>query len=421
MSAGARGRGRDGATRPGPDRRSGRARTGGRGSGRAGDGRSGHARARLRLPRPGRPRRRPEPATVAVEALVVAAALAEALATGHWLPDWAVWASPVVACVLPLRRRFPRALMLLALPTLATGVLWIPAMAALHAVAASERRRCEVVASAAAVAVVSFVPWRNMGDYPWSLPDVTLGVLLAGLLAVAPAALGLLGRARRELAARLAELALSRERERLYAAEQAALRERERLARDVHDTAAHHLSLISLRSSVLAASVESPACRDEAETLGELARRAAADLRRTIRRPGQGLAQLPELVEAAGGGVRAELDRLEAADCPPEVQHAAYRIVQEALANVRRHAPGAEATVSVRRTDDGLRIAVRNTPPAGPPRPAPDSGGEGLPGLRTRAAALGGTLSAYPTPDGGYVLDALLPLTGPSGPTTRDA
>lgn len=356
--------------------------------------------------------------TVAVEALVVISAVSEALATMQWLPAWAVWATPGVACVLPLRRRFPRAVMLLALPTLATGQLWIPAMAALHAVAASERRRCEVVASSAAVAVVSFVPWQNMDDYPWTLPDVTLGLLLSGLLAVAPAALGLLGRARRELAARLAELALSRERERLYAAEQAALRERERLARDVHDTAAHHLSLISLRSSVLAASVESPVGRQEAETLGELARRAAADLRRTIRRPSQGLAQLPELVEAAGAGVRAELDRLEAADCPPEVQHATYRIVQEGLANIRRHAPGAEATVVVRRTEDGLRIAVHNTRPTGPSRTDPDRGGQGLPGLRTRVAALGGTLSAGLTPDGGYALDALLPVAGAAGAST---
>ncbi|MFF8843065.1 sensor histidine kinase [Streptomyces sp. NPDC015127] len=353
--------------------------------------------------------------TVGVEALVVAAALAEALATRHWLPGWADWAAPAVACVLPLRRRFPRAFMLLALPTLATGVLWIPAMAALHAVAASERRRCEVVASAAAVAVVSFVPWQNMDDYPWTVPDVTLGVLLSGLLAVAPAALGLLGRARRELAARLAELALSRERERRYAAEQAALRERERLARDVHDTAAHHLSLISLRSSVLAASAESAACREEAERLGELARRAATDLRRTIRHPGPGLARLPELVAAAGEGVRGELGGLDPADCPPEVQHAAYRVVQEALANVRRHAPGAEATVSVRRTDEGLRIAVRNGPPAGPPRTDPDRGGHGLPGLRGRVASLGGTLSAGPTPDGGYALDAVLPFPAPPG------
>ncbi|MER6617125.1 sensor histidine kinase [Streptomyces xantholiticus] len=352
------------------------------------------------------------PRSWALEALVVAVAVAEVLATRAWLEDWMTVGALAAAGTLVLRRRFPRTVLALALLTLATGVLWLPAMCALHALAASDRRRGEVVAGSAAVAVVAFVPWRHLGGYVWSLPDTTLGVLLAGLLAVAPAALGLLGRARAELAARLAELALSRERERRYAAEQAALRERERLARDVHDTAAHHLSLISLRAGALAATAESAPYREEAAALGELGRRAAADLRRAIRHDGPGLDRLPELLEAAGDIVGSA--HLAPGDCPPAVQHTAYRIVQEALTNIRRHAPGASAEVSVRRTDDGLRIAVRNTPPPGPCA-APDQGGHGLPGLRTRAAALGGTLTATPTTDGGFAVDATLPLPAAAG------
>ncbi|MFF3684849.1 sensor histidine kinase [Streptomyces sp. NPDC002187] len=352
--------------------------------------------------------------TWAVEGLVVAAAVAEALATRSALPGWIFPAALTVAGVLPMRRRFPRTIMLLALPTLATGVLWIPALAALHALAMSERRRREVAAAAGAVAVVSFVPWRYLDSYPWSMPDITLGLLLSGLLAVAPAALGLLGRARRELAARLAELALSREREHRYAAEQAALRERERLARDVHDTAAHHLSLISLRCTVLAAAADSPGFRVEAEALGELSRHAAADLRQAIRHENPGLAQLPELVAAAGEGVRADLVRADLTGCPPEIQHTAYRIVQEALTNVRRHAPGARTDVAVRRAPGSLHITVRNGPPSVPgPRSEP-GGGQGLPGLRARTAALGGTLTTAPAPDGGFALDAVLPLPVPA-------
>ncbi|MFJ8074799.1 sensor histidine kinase [Streptomyces sp. NPDC096176] len=345
--------------------------------------------------------------TWAVEALVVVLAVAEVLATRGWLEDWMAAGALVVAGALVLRRRFPRTVLALALATLATGVLWLPVLCALHALAASERRRGEVVAGSAAVAVVAFVPWRDLGGHVWSLPDTTLAILLAGLLAVAPAALGLLGRARAELAGRLAELALSRERERRYAAEQAALRERERLARDLHDTAAHHLSLISLRAGALAATADSAPYREEAAALGELGRRAAADLRRAIRHDGPGLDRLPELLEAAADIVASV--HLEPGDCPPAVQHTAYRIVQEALTNIRRHAPGASAEVSVRRAGGALRITVRNTPPSGPCA-APDQGGHGLPGLRTRAAALGGTLTANPTPDGGFAVNATLPV-----------
>lgn len=350
----------------------------------------------------------------AADALVVTASVAEALATRPWLGDRVTAGALAVACALVLRRRFPRTVLAVALATLATGVLWLPAMCALHALAASRRHRGEVVTGAAAVAVVAFVPWRDLGGYPWTLPDITLAALLAALLAVAPAALGLLGRARAELAARLAELALSRERERGYAAEQAALRERERMARDVHDTAAHHLSLISLRCGALAAATESARFRREAEALGELSRQAAAGLRQAIHHENPGLGQLPELIRSAGAGVRADLERSGLENCPPEIQHAAYRIVQEALANTRRHAPGASAEVVVRCEERFLHVSVRNGPPLlSGPSPETD-GGRGIPGLRARTAALGGTFTAAPTPDGGFALTAALPLPAPT-------
>lgn len=344
--------------------------------------------------------------TLVTEALVVTASVAEALATRAYLPGALLPAALAVAVLLPLRRCFPRVLLLLALPTLATGVLWLPAMAALHAVAADRSRR-EAAAGAAAVAAVSFAPWQGVGDYAWTLPDITLGLLLSGLLAVAPAALGRLSLARRELAARLAELALSREREQRCAAEQAALRERERLAREVHDTAAHHLSLISLHCADLAAGAESAEHRRRAEALGALSRRAAVDLREAVHREGPGLAELPGLLEAAG----AAAVRLDTGDCPPAVGRAAYRVVQEGLTNARRHAPGARAEVDVHREAGELRLRVSNGPPhRAATAAAPAGGGQGLPGLRARAAELGGTLSAGPDPGGGFLLEAAFPL-----------
>ncbi|WP_455354534.1 sensor histidine kinase [Streptomyces sp. SYSU K217416] len=359
----------------------------------------------------------------AAEAALLLAAVAEVFATRSLGPSWVFAGAFVVVCALTLRRRFPRTVLGLALLALSTGYLWIPALGALHTLAVTRRRLAEVITGSVAVAVVAFVPWRLFDSEPVSLPEATLGVLTALMLASAPASLGLLGRSRAELAQRVGELALAREREGRLAAEQAVLRERERLARDMHDTAAHHLSLISLQAAALAAVADCPDYREAAEELGGLSRHAAADLRRTIRQlgadrdeSGPGLADLRVLIRAAGDTVRAELDAVDPAECSPEVQHTAYRVVQEALANVRRHAPGAPVEVEVRRTAAGLLVGVRNGPAGeGPPGGPADPGGSGLAGLRDRVAAVGGTLRAGAEPEGGHVVRAEIPLRSRGG------
>jgi signal transduction histidine kinase len=94
---------------------------------------------------------------------------------------------------------------------------------------------------------------------------------------------------------------------------------------------------------------------------------------------------------------------------PPAVELSAYRIMQEALSNALRHAPGAPAAVEVSYEPERLRLRVRNDrPPV--TNPVPGAAGHGIVGMRERVAMLGGTLSAGPTSDGGYLVEAALPL-----------
>jgi signal transduction histidine kinase len=127
--------------------------------------------------------------------------------------------------------------------------------------------------------------------------------------------------------------------------------------------------------------------------------------------PVAGLARLDELVEAtraAGLPVTVEISG-EPRELPPSVDTAAYRIIQEALTNTRKHAGPARASVLLTYTEDGITVRIDDdgTGPAGS-----SDGGDGLPGMRERAAALGGTLTAGPRPGGGFRVDAHLLTTG---------
>nr|BFF04039.1 hypothetical protein GCM10020241_57140 [Streptoalloteichus tenebrarius] len=130
-----------------------------------------------------------------------------------------------------------------------------------------------------------------------------------------------------------------------------------------------------------------------------------------------GLNDLPELV--ANSGVPVELTLGALPDpVPAPLATAAYRTVQEALTNVRKHAPGATASVLLDVREDHLTVEVRNGNPSttAPPPPAFPSGGHGLVGLRERAELLGGDFRADRTEDGGFVVVARLPLGGAGVP-----
>jgi signal transduction histidine kinase len=133
----------------------------------------------------------------------------------------------------------------------------------------------------------------------------------------------------------------------------------------------------------------------------------------TAPQPGVGdVAELVERARQAGAAVELTLPDGNVG-ASPAVELTAYRIVQEALSNAARHAPGVPASVVLARTGKELTVLVRNGPT---PRPPVDSGaGHGLVGMRERAGALGGTLSAGRTADGGFEVRAVLPLSGGTG------
>ncbi|MFD6735940.1 sensor histidine kinase, partial [Micromonospora aurantiaca] len=142
-----------------------------------------------------------------------------------------------------------------------------------------------------------------------------------------------------------------------------------------------------------------------------------------------GLAHLGQLVEATiRGGVPAELSYLELtlvdqlADVPPAVDLSAYRIVQEALANVVRHAPGARTQISIGLDEDALLVIVVNGPAAEPVSPIESTGtGHGLIGMRERVRLVGGTLDVGPLSAGGFRVAARLPLTPSDSPSAPSA
>jgi signal transduction histidine kinase len=220
-------------------------------------------------------------------------------------------------------------------------------------------------------------------------------------------------------------LATQTERTEAERARRAVLEERTRIARELHDVVAHHMSLIAVRAETAPYRITglSEPARAEFGALSEVAREALAEMRRLLGvlrhdqaaalAPQPQLADLPALIDAArGAGVSVELSAAPAVGrVPPGVGVCAYRIVQESLSNASQHAPGAAVTVSVGQEAGAVLLRVANGPggAAGPPEDG-HGPGHGLTGMRERVALLGGSLSAGPAPDGGFVVSAVLPV-----------
>ena len=209
-------------------------------------------------------------------------------------------------------------------------------------------------------------------------------------------------------------------------AEQAAAAERARIARELHDIVAHHLSVVVLHAAgARAAGGADPQTLAEIEHSG---RQALIETRRlfgvlrdpdeaTGRAPQPGISELPALADslrATGLEVSLSVDGDHTA-LPPAVDVSAYRIVQEALTNVLKHAGPARAEVSVGCADSAVTIEVTDDGPGSPVPPAVESGGgQGLAGMRERVALFGGDLRAGPRPGGGFAVRARLPVREPS-------
>jgi signal transduction histidine kinase len=202
------------------------------------------------------------------------------------------------------------------------------------------------------------------------------------------------------------------------------LTERARIARELHDVVAHHVSMIAVRAETAPyrlGDLSAPA-RTELAEISQASRQALSEMRRLLgvlrsgepaplTAPQPGVADLPELVAAAraAGSNQVTLDIDSSLPAlPAAVGVSAYRIVQEALTNAARHAPGTPVRVMVGMGAAGLSLSVRNGP-GGPSRS--DTGpGHGVRGMRERAAMLGGELRAGPHAEGGFEVFARLPL-----------
>nr|WP_306336513.1 sensor histidine kinase [Streptomyces sp. KL118A] len=253
------------------------------------------------------------------------------------------------------------------------------------------------------------------------------GVLLT-VLSGAVLLLGALLRERSDARRRLVEQESISETER---AQRTLLEERARIARELHDVVAHHMSVITVQADSAPYRLHDlpdEVC-DEFDSIAASARESLTEMRRLLsvlrsegadgeRAPQPGLERLPHLVEATvRAGIPIELSHLELsiltqlAKVTPAVDLSAYRIVQEALSNVMRHAPGARTRITLTLDTQNLLILIVNGPSDAPPARLEGSGtGHGLVGMRERVRLVGGTVDVGPLPDGGFRVAARLPL-----------
>ncbi|NJP79545.1 sensor histidine kinase [Streptomyces telluris] len=334
--------------------------------------------------------------------------------------------SLLAAVALLWRRRFPLTVFAVTLPGIYIGYIWFAPMIALYTVATLRPDRRLLVGAAALLAVAHFLPYPISELSFDDRREVALQFVDACVTAATPVALGLLTRTRRELASRLDELTRSRAREDRLLADQVLATERARLAREMHDVVAHQVSLISLQAGAVQISTGDAQAREGARRIRELSVRTLEELRHMVGilraagadteelTPQPRLADLPRLIELSALDVTYENTCGARTARSEAVERAAFRTVQEALTNARKHAPGAH--VRVRLAEDAaetLLVEIRNGPPdAAVPAPGLPGGGHGLVGLRERAQSLGGTMEAHATREGGFVVRAGFPREG---------
>ncbi|MFF7971163.1 histidine kinase [Streptomyces sp. NPDC007905] len=359
-----------------------------------------------------------------LDAVLVLVALADTWANVDFGQRAATACALLAAFALALRRRLPLTTFVLTLPTALVTDAVFATLAALYTLSSHSRHRVLLAGCALTYAIIDFLPW------PWTTLRATelagthnvLHLIYSVATAAAPVFLGQLVQARRELSLRLTQITEARETERLLTAQSVLAKERAQLAREMHDVVSHQVSLIAVQAGALQVSSRDTETRNGAATIRRLSVQTLDELRHMVSvlrasgsratelTPQPSLADLQRLV--SGSGMEAELKTDLPEDLPPTVQRAVYRTVQEALTNVRKHAPGATATVRIHHADGSIRATVTNTAPTRPPLPLPGAH-HGLVGLRQRAELLGGTITAGPTPDGGYELRLELPTGNP--------
>lgn len=323
-------------------------------------------------------------------------------------------------------RRFPASVAtvvaLLVVVETATG--WPPLSApallvAAARLAAARGRRGALVAAIATAGVLLIGPAISA---TWS----TSGLLTRLALALAAVTSGLYLAAVRGWRAEAQERRVRQEQERLLRAEAAVAQERVRIARELHDVVAHYLSLVVLQAGAARATLpEDAAAIPAVEAVERASRHALEEMRRMVgvlrlhdtgvaadRAPQPSLRDLPLLVAhaRAAGHVVTLSTAGDLEGLPNGIDLSAYRVVQEALTNMIRHAGATHAEVAIRRDPDLLTLTVIDDGVGQPPSKSDNGRGHGLIGMRERVTLLGGRLSAGPRPVGGWAVRAEIPL-----------
>jgi signal transduction histidine kinase len=368
-------------------------------------------------------RRRPRWLPVALDLLAAAVAAATSLLDALATPEAGLLAgrtssvvvAGVASGVLLFRRRAPLAVALVVGLAHALDVALVPFVIGMYTVAAAHGNRRALWLATAVGAAADLSPWKGF-ELGWLTSIATTVVF--------PVVVGLYVNARRHLLAELLERAGRLERERNLVDARARAEERTRIAREMHDVVAHRVSLMVLQSGALELAVgQSPdRAAQAAQTIRTTGRQALEELRHIVGvlrgdeeaaplAPQPTLADLDTLIEDwKQAGARIELRVAgEHRPLPPGVERTAYRLVQEALTNARKHAAGAGARVELEYRPRGLQVTVVNSQSGGSSSPDLPSGGHGLAGLRERVALAGGILEAGPTAEGGFRVAARLP------------
>jgi signal transduction histidine kinase len=344
-------------------------------------------------------------------------------------PTWAFAVVAVQCAALVARRRYPFTVSLLVgILTGVYGAATLPdpavpfaGLVAVYSAAAHASRRAALVTAAATTVGIGTALLLDSGHataQDWSLNYLVFAT--AWLLGDA-------ARNRREATAHLEQRAESLERTRAAEASRATVEERNRIAREMHDVVAHAVSLMVVQAE--AGPVVLPHDPDRAtaafDAISATGKEALAQMRRLLGvlrdddrhelAPQPGAADIGGLVASMReAGLEVDFATSGTArPLAPAVDLSTFRIVQEALTNVVKHAGPARAAVRLRYRPDALQVEVTDQGLGGPPIPPP--GGNGLIGMRERVAMVGGALSAGPGPNGGWSVRATLPFGGGAG------
>ncbi|WP_424529372.1 sensor histidine kinase [Sphaerisporangium viridialbum] len=280
-----------------------------------------------------------------------------------------------------------------------------PIIAIFNAVLTGHRRAAWAAGGSLFLFFAAYATWLLPRPQGW-LHHASVGAIILVVLTGAEMA-----RARREQR-------VERERVEEEEARRQASEERLNMAQELHDVLGHSISLIHVQASTALHLIDEhpEQARTALATIKQASKDVLTEMRAVLgvlrdgapRSPAAGLGQLDELIERTGLAVTRETEGAPR-PLPPGVERATYRIIQESLTNVTKHAPGSRATVTIAYGPEELCVRVADSGATGPSPLTGEGGGNGIPGMRERATALGGSLTAQ-AHQAGFLVEARLPI-----------